>query len=524
MAEPERIGWHLLRPRPPEPPPPGKAPPPPPPELTSRLIVGLVGALIAGLLSYLDTRIGQEAVADVLGGLGLGRDEGSWVTTAYLVGELAIVPLTPWLATALSPRRCFALAIPVAILSGAAVPQAPSFAALIACRFLQGVGDGMLIPLLLMTVLSDMTGKRRVWGLAVYAIVVNLPPTLAEPIAGLYTDHFTWKALFWENVLPGGVALAFVLAGLPVQPAKFETFEKTDYFGMFCLIAAAVMLTVGSSQGQRLDWFDSSLVVGMFAGAALFATMFVVHELRVDAPFLDLSILKRRNFSLGLVMFLVFNMAQLATVSVLPQFGTQIRGFREQQIGDLLIWFAVPEILLPLGLAWLLQHLDSRIVLASGLCIGAIGNYLSAYVTSDYAFAQLLPGQILLLVSWPAIIMGLALSTTSVISPQDTLTGSVLFNSMRNLASSVGSGIVGGIVAVRERVHSDLILQLVVPGSPIASQRTAATGGLAGVQAAVQTQAYVQAFSDTYGWIAVVMLLGIVIVFAQTETRVAGAR
>lgn len=506
-SNPLRRAFDFLRPRPPDPPPPGEEPPPPP-ELNATLWVGLAGAVLAGLLSYLDTRSGQEALPDLRGGFGLGVDTGSWITTAFIAGELAIVPLTPWLAGAVTPRRAFAFAVPLAILAGAACPEAPNFASLVGLRFLQGMGDGMIIPLLLLSILTDMPGPRRVWGLAVYALVVNLPATLVEPLAGLWTDRFTWKGLFWQNVLPGAVALGMILVGLPRHKPKLQTFADADYFGMFCLVAALVMLVVALGQGQRLDWFDSGLVSALCAGAAFFAVAFVINERLTAKPFLDLALLGRRNFSIGLLMFLVFTAAQLSTLTVVPEFSSQIQGFRETQIGAITIWFAPVELLLPFLAAWLLQRVDLRIVLGSGLCLGAMGNYLSAYVTSDYAAWQIIPGQAMLAVSWPFIIMGLAISTTSVIGPKDILTGGVLFNSMRNLAASVGTAVTTAIFTVRERVHSNEIVQHLRPGAEAPAP-------------AIAIQAYVQAFADTYGWIAVVMLIGVALAAAQNETRIA---
>jgi MFS transporter, DHA2 family, multidrug resistance protein len=505
-------------PRPPDPPKPGEKPPPVKP-VTGRLMLGITGALIAGFLSYMDTRIGQAALPDLRGGFGYGMDSGSWIATAFNVGELAVVPITPWLASIFSVRRMLAAMLALAVVAGAACPDAPNFPAVMACRFLQGMGDGALIPLLLMAVLRNLTGHRRVWGVAFYGMIVNLPPTLSDLVAGFYPNVFTWKALFWENVLPAGVAMVLILVGLPVERTHFSVFRRTDYFGMFCLIVGLGMLATAMGQGQRLDWFDSGLVSGLFFGFTVLFAAFVATELLSKRPLIQLALLARRNLWTGLTLMLVFNLAQLSTVFVLPQFGSEIRGFRPEQIGQILIGFSIPELVLPFAIAWLLRRIDVRIMLAFGLLLNLIGSRLGTFLSSDWAEAQFALSQTLQAVSWPVMMVSIALTTTSTMKPEDTISGSALFNSTRTLATTVGSAIIGAIVTVRERVHSFTISEHVVTGAPITQGRLAA-GGLQAISGAVRAQSYVMAYADALGWITLAVLAGFLLVVVQQETRV----
>jgi MFS transporter, DHA2 family, multidrug resistance protein len=508
----------MLAPRPPDPPKPGEKAAKPEP-LTGRLMLGIGGALIAGFLSYMDTRIGQEALPDLRGGFGYGMDSGSWISTAFNVGELAVVPITPWLASIFSVRRMLAVMLALSVLAGAACPDAPNFPSVMACRFLQGMGDGALIPLLLMAVLRNLTGHRRVWGVALYGMIVNLPPTISDLVAGWYPNVFTWKGLFWENVLPGGVAMVLVLVGLPVERTHLSVFRRTDYFGMFCLIVALGMLATAMGQGQRLDWFDSGLVSGLFFGFAILFAAFVANELLAKRPLIELGLLARRNLWTGLSLMLVFNFAQLSTVFVLPQFGSEIRGFRPEQVGQILIGFAVVELVLPFAVAWLLRRIDVRIMLALGLLTSLVGNRLATFLSADWAETQFALSQALQAASWPVMMVSIALTTTSTMRPKDTISGSALFNSTRTLATTVGSAVVGAIVTVRERVHSFHIAEHVVTGAPITGERLAA-GGLQAVAGAVRAQSYVMAYADALGWITLILLAGFVLVVVQQETRV----
>ena len=490
----------VLAPRPPDPPKPspdGRAPPAGPPPMSWLLAVGVFGAVLASLLSNLNTRLTVFAIADLRGGVGLGQDEGAWVTEAYNIAEIAIVPLTPWLAGIVSPRRAIAAAVALQALAGVAVPEAPNYTSLLVLRFLQGVGGGALIPLLLATVLRFLPLYQRIWGFAVYALVTTLTPMISETISGALSEHLGWQAIFWFNLLPGPIVMLMVLLGLPVETPKLETFARTDYFGMLCAVLAVSCLTAGLDEGQRLDWFDSGLIVGLFAGAAASIAVLIWHSLTAAAPLLDLSLVTRTNFACGMLMIFAFAFATLGTSYILPQFGTQIRGFRELQVGEILSLVAISQVVLCPVAAALLRVLDARLLLVIGLGLATIGSRLATYATADWVRGDFLGPLFVQACGLPFIMVPLLLIATSTLQAKDAIAGGTLFNMVRTLAGTVGTATLGAIITVRERVHSNVIADHIVAGAQATAAREAAGPGP--VAAAASRQAYVMAYADAYG-------------------------
>lgn len=506
----------VLAPRPPEPPPGEKAPPGPAP-MTWLLAVGVLGAVLGSLLSNFNTRLSVFAIADLRGGVGLGQDEGAWVTEAYNIAEIAIVPLTPWLASIISPRRAIASAVALQALAGVAVPSATSYPMLLTLRFLQGVGGGALIPLLLATVLRFLPLYQRIWGFAVYALVTTLTPMLSETVSGLLSEDFGWQAIFWFNLVPGPIVMFMVLLGLPMEPVKTEIFAKTDYFGMLCAVLTVSLLTVALDEGQRLDWFDSGLITGLFAGAAASLGVLLWHSLVTEAPLLEFRLLARANLSCGLLMIVAFTFATLGSFYVLPQFGTQVRGFRELQVGQILSVVAISQLVLcPLAAA-LLRVLDARLLLVAGLTLATVGSRLATYLTSDWIRGDFLGPLFLQASSLPFIMVPLLIVSTSALQPKDALAGGTLFNMVRTLAGTFGTAVIGAIVTVRERVHSNTILDHVVAGAPATVQ----AGGPARLMAEATGQAFTMAYADAYGWLGMITLGALIIVLFIRETRIA---
>ena len=156
-------------------------PQPGPPPIGWLLAVGMAGAALGSIISNLDTRLTAFSLADLRGGAGFGVDEASWVSQAYNIAEVVVVPITPWLAGIVSPRRAIAAAAALLTLAGAFVPLSVShYPLLVALRFLQGLGGGALIPLLLLTVLRFTPPHQRVFGLAAYGLITAVTPLLAE--------------------------------------------------------------------------------------------------------------------------------------------------------------------------------------------------------------------------------------------------------------------------------------------------------------------------------------------------------
>ncbi|HEX8930622.1 MAG TPA: MFS transporter, partial [Actinomycetota bacterium] len=428
-----------------------------PPPLTPRLLAGMLGAWLAALMALLNSRLIGFGQADLRGVFGTDVVDSTWTIVAYAMGEIGIVPLTPWLAGIFSGRRVIAASALTLTAAGLLATTEPPYRLLLALRFAQGLGGGALIPLLLVTLLRFTPLHRRVWGFAAYAFVTTLTPTVAETLDGWYTEALSWKAIFWQNLLLAPVACALVLVGLPVEPARMEAFRDGDYFALGTGSVGLAALVAALVQGQNVDWFDSGAVVGLFALAAVMLTAFVVHELVVPAPVIDLRLLRTGNFSLGLLLIVAFNFALLGPSYVLPQYAVQVQGYREAQIGAVLIWLAIPQLLLSPVAALSLLALDARVVLAAGFALFVAGAGLTLRMTSEWVGADLLPGLAIQACAFPFILVPILQVSISSLRAQDAPSAGALFNIVRTLAASLSSAVVGAVITVRERVHDALL-------------------------------------------------------------------
>ena len=487
-----------------------------PPPITGRLALGLFGAVLGSFVSNLDTRLTTFSLADLRGGVGYGVDEAAWVSAAYNIAEIAVVPLTPWLAGVISQRRAVALSVILLTVAGALCPWAADqgYIWLVAMRFVQGIGGGALIPLLLGILLRHTPLHQRIYGFTLYALVTASTPLISESLAGELTDIVHWQSVFYIGGVIGPIVLALVLFGLPNDPVKPDAFRSADYAGMLLMVLAASLLTAALDEGQRLDWFSSWFIVSLFASASVALVAFVTVELVQKTPLINLRLLLRRNFTGGLATIFAFAVATLGTSLLLPQYGIQVRGFRELQVGNILIWAALVQLFVCAATPFLLRKLEARIVLALGLFIVAMGARLATFANSDWVREDILPSHILQACGQPLIMVPLIVIATSTLQMSDALAGATLFNVIRTLAGSIGGAVIGGVLVVRERVHSNTIVDHVITGS--AATQGLSVGALAN---AIRRQATTMAIADAFGWIGIIMLATMLIVLCLNETQ-----
>ena len=490
-----------------------------PPPITAKLAWGLLATILGSFISNLATRLTAFSVADLRGGVGYGPDEASWVSAAYNIAEIAVVPMTPWLASVISPRRALVLFATLLTVAGALCPWAAAqgFTWVVGMRFVQGLGGGALIPLLLTILLRFLPLHQRVYGFAIYALVTASTPLISESLAGVLTDVYGWQSIFYAGAALGPIVIVLAWYGLPVEPVKTELFGQTDYAGMLLLAACTSVLTAALLQGQRLDWFSSAFIDTLFIVAAILFAVFLAVELTAEKPLIDLSLLGRRNFAGGLTMIFVFSFATLMTSSVLPSFGMEVRGFRELQVGQILIWAALAQVVVVAVAPLLVHHLEARILLGLGLLVATLGARLATYVDSDWVLSDILPSHLLQACGQPLIMLPLILVSTGTLQPEDAVAGGTLFNVVRTLAGTIGGAVVQAILVVRERVHGNTIAEHLAAGAPATLQAQA----MGNVAARVTRQATTMAAADAYGWIGVVTLSAMLLVMVLHESKLA---
>ncbi|MCX5370278.1 MFS transporter [Streptomyces sp. NBC_00015] len=283
-----------------------------------------IGALLLGmLLAALDQTIVSTALPTIVSELG-GMEHLSWVVTAYLLASTAATPLWGKLGDQYGRKRLFQTAIVIFLIGSALCGMAQNMPQLIAFRALQGLGGGGLM-VLSMAIVGDLVPPRdrgRYQGL--FGAVFGATSVLGPLLGGVFTEHLSWRWVFYVNLPVGVVALAVIATVLRI-PRK-STKHVIDYLGTFLIAAVATCLVlVASLGGTTWDW-ASPQIVGLAVLGVLLAVAFVAAERRAAEPVLPLKLFRIRTFTLSAVISFIVGFAMFGAMTYLPTFLQVVQG------------------------------------------------------------------------------------------------------------------------------------------------------------------------------------------------------
>jgi DHA2 family multidrug resistance protein len=497
--------------------------------VSARQWIALVGAMLGAFMAVLDIQITNASLNDILGSLGSTLDEGSWVSTSYLVAEIVVIPLTGWLSEVFSTRRYLLANAALFLLFSIACAWAWNLTSLIIFRALQGFTGGVLIPTAFNLVLKTLPPARRGLGFALFGMTATFAPAIGPTIGGWLTDNYGWPSIFYLNLLPGVLLIAAVSWGLEPERPKLSLLRQGDWLGIGFMAVGLGSLIVFLEEGNRNDWLNSTFIAitGALSTISLLAWVWV--ELRQPHPFVNLRLLARRNFWIGSLVGMAFGAGMYGATYLLPMYLAQVQGYNAQQIGETIMWSGLPQIIMMPLAVLLLKKIDSRVLLTLGLILFSASSFMNSALTNLSAYEQLRLTQVVRALGMPLVIVPITTLATSLIEPEQSGSASALFNMFRNLGGSMGIALLATHLDLREKLHSLhlgesvtvlnsmtldriglLTQQLVARGTDTVTAAQRATGILADT---VRREAFVMAYSDCFFLLGAVLLSSVVLVW-----------
>lgn len=463
-----------------------------------RLATGLLGIMLAAMVSGLNNRVPGLVLADIQGTLGFSYDDASWLNTAYAAGELAAMPFATWFAITFSLRRFHLSMLAAALTISIIIPFVRDLNLLVVLRALQGVFSGALIPCLMMAALRFLPVSIRLHGLALYALTSTFSPNLALWLATFCMDRMAdWRWVYWHVLPVGLVAAALVAWGVPKMSTELQRLRGADWFGMLLGIPGLALLVVGLDQGVRLDWLNSPLIITSLLVGGVMTVLFLASEWLHPAPFVKLQILGRRNLWLGFTVFTFLLVISASAVSLPANILAQLQGFRLEQIATIGLIVGVPQLVLGSCVSLLLYQswIDARYIFATGLACLATACMLGSGVTSAWMVAEFSGAEILYMFGLPMTIIPLLFLATSVVQPTEGAYVSGIVNIFRAISAVIGGAFIGQLTLERSRFHNEMLLDQV---GHLLARLPSDTPGWDSLSNDIARQAGVLAAADVY--------------------------
>jgi MFS transporter, DHA2 family, multidrug resistance protein len=495
--------------------------------------------MLGAFMAVLDIQITNSSLQDIQAALGATLEEGSWISTAYLVAEIVVIPLTGWLSQVFSIRRYILVNAALFIFFSICCASAWDLSSMIVFWALQGATGGILIPMAFTNMLVTLPPSKQPIGMALFGITATFAPSIGPTLGGWLTDNYSWHYIFYLNVIPGLLLLAGVWYGIKQQPPKPELLKQGDWWGIISMAIGLASLQVVLEEGSRKDWFSSSLIITLSAIAATFLSLFFWIELTRKQPFINLRLLRDRNFGLASIVNISLGIGLYGSIYLLPLYLVQIQKYNALQIGEVLMWAGIPQLFLIPFVPKLIQLVDSRLVIGMGVIVFSISCFMNSDLTNLSGIEQLRWSQLVRAMGQPLIMVPLSAVATAGLAKSQAGSASGLFNMMRNLGGSFGIAALATLLTQREKFHSNRLGDAISLYNPETQQRvdtltqlfvskgtdfnTAQSQAFQAIASTVSRESYVMAFNDCFYFIGFALLLSGVAVLFFKKVRVSDA-
>ena len=476
-----------------------------------RLPLVVLGVLLAPLLETIDSSIVNVALPTIQGNLGATLDQAAWVVTAYIIANVIVIPLTPWMQSRFGRRQYFAATIVgftvVSVLCG----TAGSIEQLIVYRVLQGLFGGGLIATAQATLRDTFPPEQVGASQGLFAIVVLIGPIVAPMIGGVIVDNLSWQWIFFINLVPGAAA-AFIIGTMLRNPTRPRVLP-VDALGVAFLAVGLGSLQFILDEGERRDWYNSVEIQLATVAAIAGLIAFAVWELRgTSRPIVDLRVLRYRAVAAGTLIAIGTAATIFGTILVLPQYTQNILGFTAYDSGFLLLFRALPVMLLTPVVAGLVGsgRLDARPVMAAGFLLAGIGSLMQVGVTtSATGFWTLVLPLFIAGLGGSMLFIPLLITVQSTTPPSEAPQASAFITLAFQLGGSIAGAIAVTLVDRRADLHLDTLAGTANAARIPVQQFLDAHQSVGQLFSAIVTQAQTLAFADE-AWLLGIAALCIV--------------
>src|SRR5579884_1013186 len=478
--------------------------------------VALAVVLCGSIMTLLDATVVNVALPTMQSTFNSSSyNDISWVVSAYLLAQGAVIPVTGWITDRFGTKRVYLITLFLFTLASALCGFAWSLPALIVFRILQGIGGGMIMPIGMTIILRAVGPSQMGRVMGIFGVPMLLAPAIGPVLGGWLVQDFTWRLIFYIN-LPVGI-LALVAAYRYLRETPFSHTMKLDWIGFLLGTPAVVTLMYAVDRSSTLGW-SSPLVVSLLLTAAVLFTLFVVRQRTAAEPLLHLELFRDRTFSWSIVLGFVIVTAMFGVMLLLPLYLQEVHGYDALHTGLLLMpQAATAAVFMPLG-GYLTDRIGPRPVVMFGLVVLVAGGLLLAQLqvnspTVLVVAALALRGMAMGFAMMPGMSAGLARVPAHLTSRASSIT-----NTAQRVGSSIGIAI---LVTVLSAQVSTGAAQAACDPSPqvLASPVLHRIAGVAATAQLDAVDSFVKSFGDdtltiafdrTFAFTVIVSALGLI--------------
>jgi len=441
-------------------------------EMSGKDWVALIAASLAAFMALIDIQIINSSLQLIESNLGMDFADGSWISTAYLISEVMVIPLTPILVDSLGLRTYLILGSALFGFSSVLCALSWNLPSIATFRFIQGFFGGTLIPVIFQMILIYMPSHRRNVGLSIFGLIATLAPTIGPSVGGYIATYLGWRWIFFINIFASALVIALTSISFPKTEKSLRILRRADWIGALLICSALGCLTFALEEGGNREWFNDSLVTVCIFITVICLPAFVIFELKKKTkPLLELRLFRSREFSLCTLITFLAAQCLYGGMYALSIFLGAIHGYSPLEIGSILAWAGIPQIFIIPFLPILMRKVDGRILAIVGLALFAWSNWNNTGINNDYGGNEFRWTLIQRAISQPFFTISLSALAIQKIVPSMAGAASSFINMIRNLGGSVGIALVSYIINIHSSKYSEILQSLLNPIAPSMSEQ-----------------------------------------------------
>jgi DHA2 family multidrug resistance protein len=481
--------------------------------------------MMVTVMQVLDTSITNVALPHMQGSFSASIDEMSWVITSYLAANAVVIPASGWLTAVFGRRRFYLICTVTFTTSSFLSGIAPNLEFLVLMRVLQGLGGGPVIPMAQAIMWEIFPLKERGTAMAVWGFGIMLAPILGPTVGGWIADNWSWRWIFYIN-LPIGIVAFFMVSAFLFDAPFHHKPRRVDIAGIFLMMLGFGCLQLVLDLGERQDWFDSTLIVGLAVLAVCMLMGFVIREVLTEEPILDLDVFRDRNFGVASIAIFLIGLGMNSSMLLVALYTQKILGYDALTSGLTLAPGGVGTMMALMISGRLVSRMDQRAMLAFGCLLQAVALGMMTNMTATMDFWSLARPRFIQGFAMGFIFVPLQALALATIRTERLANATAAYNVVRNIGGSTGVALATTLLARRSQQHQATLTSHIHSWNPAVAERlhdwtehfiaqgadtfTAGRRAMAMIYRETLMQAQVLSYADEF-WLLLLTSVGVLV-------------
>ncbi|MGG0237851.1 MDR family MFS transporter [Bacillus rhizoplanae] len=397
----------------------------------------LIALILGAMVALLNETLLGNALTVLMKDFDVTASTIQWLSTSYMLVVGVLVPITALLQQWLTTRQMFLTAMVTFLVGTLIAGFAPTFAVLLIGRIVQAIATGLISPLLMNTILIICPPEKRGATMGLIALVMMSAPAIGPTLSGLIVDSLNWRWLFYI-VIP--IVIISILIGMKyIQNVTELTRPKIDYLSILLSTLGFGGIVYSFSSSGDLGWSDPKVYSTLIIGAiSLF--IFVVRQLKIDNPILELRAFRFPMFTLSVGLIFIVMMSLFSTMTLLPMFLQTVLLVTAFKSGLIMLPGSMISAIMGPIAGKLFDKLSPKVIIIPGIVLVAVAMWLFKGITPETTLTQIILMHSVLMVGLMFVMTAQTYGLNQ-LTPELYPHGTALFNTLQQVAGAIGTAI-----------------------------------------------------------------------------------